>query len=81
MLILFVAWMRKYMVFPAHEGDYNLTRALADPQVKKRMIEFGGDDGRVPIFYDEQLQQAHHIHIRGDGEFRVLQHHYGIDTH
>ena len=29
------------------------------------------------MFYDDKLQQAHHIHFPADHNHRVLQHHYG----
>ena len=42
----------------------------------QRMEKFG--NGRNHVFYDEKLQQAHHIHFPADGDHRVLQHHYAF---
>ena len=80
--------MGKYMVFPAHSSHLSLANASTfddprvreflfahDPKQHKRLVKFAGQ--RSPIFYDETLQNAHHIHIRGDSDYRVLQHHYG----
>jgi hypothetical protein len=71
--------MGQYIVFPSHVEDMN--RNISDyssfnnASVMQRLTAFGGD--RKPLFYDSTLQKAHHIHIRGDGQYRVLQHHYG----
>ena len=47
-----------------------------DEKTKARMAKFGG--GREPVFYNENLQKAHHIHIPGGGDHRILQHHYAF---
>jgi len=44
--------------------------------MKERLAAFGG--GRQAIYYDEKLQAMHHIHIPGDSNHRVLQHHYAF---
>jgi hypothetical protein len=33
---------------------------------------------RSPIYYDEKLQGAHHIHFPGDEKHRIIQHHYSF---
>lgn len=42
----------------------------------KRMKMFGGD--RSPVFYDEKLQNARHIHFPSMEDYRILQHHYAF---
>ena len=37
-------------------------------------------NGRKPVFYDANLQAAHHIHFNGFDKYRTLQHHYGKHT-
>jgi hypothetical protein len=68
------AWYGKFIAFPDRAGDFNLSQAH-HPHVQKRFKEFANN--RQAQYYDEKLQKAHHIHIRGDAEHRVLQHHYG----
>jgi len=40
------------------------------------MEHFGGH--RQPVFYNKELQQAHHIHFPAAGSHRLLQHHYAF---
>jgi hypothetical protein len=62
---------------PDRPGDFSMKDLSAyPPQTLKRMRKFGGE--RQPVFYDEKLQQAHHIHFPADGMHRLLQHHYGM---
>ena len=42
----------------------------------QRYSSFAG--GREAVFYTEELQNAHHIHIPGYEEHRILQHHYAF---
>jgi hypothetical protein len=43
--------------------------------VRERMKLFGGE--RTPVFYGEDLQNAHHIHFMNGKRTRLLQLHYG----
>ena len=58
---------------PDRPGNFSIDYFQGDK--RKALQAFGGD--RSPVFYDKNLQDAHHIHFRGDGMYRVLQHHYG----
>lgn len=66
-------WLGKFLAMPDHPGNFTYDGFHGD--MRKRLHDFGGD--RTPVFYDEALQNAHHIHFRGDSSYRVLQHHYG----
>ena len=73
-----LAWSGKFMIFPDHPSKFNASRQTLESlseKTKKRLTAFGGE--RSHVVYDYPLQKAHHIHIRGDDHFRVLQHHYG----
>lgn len=69
------SWMGRFLVLPANSTDYSMKQALQDPKTAERMKTFGGD--RSPVYYDEKLQKAHHIHYPGGEHYRLLQHHYG----
>jgi hypothetical protein len=72
------AWLGKYIVFPAHPGDFDLKAASANSSVQERLQRFVGDRGSgSQVVYDLTLQRAHHIHVPGDDNFRILQHYYG----
>ena len=47
-----------------------------DEATKKRYKAFAG--GRIPTFYTQELQNAHHIHVPAHDEHRILQHHYAF---
>jgi hypothetical protein len=64
-------WMGRFLVFPAKVEAFHNVSNLSS----KRLKEFGGD--RQAVYYDQSLQQAHHIHFPGGQEYRLLQHHYG----
>lgn len=75
--------MGRFVAFPDRAGDFNMSQlyssgtdssALEVPALK-RLKAFGGE--RTPVFYDDKLQRAHHIHFPADGSHRLLQHHYG----
>lgn len=66
-------WLGKFLAMPDRPGNFSMDGFQGD--MRKRLHDFGGD--RTPVFYDEGLQNAHHIHFRGDSQYRVLQHHYG----
>ena len=68
-------WAGRFMAFPDRAGDFKLTQ-VHHPRFKERMKAFGGE--RNPVFYDDELQNMHHIHIPGDSNHRVLQHHYAF---
>ena len=68
-------WMGRFIAFPHDSRDFNMSKALLNETVAKRMQEFGGE--RSPVFYDEQLMEAHHIHFPAHERHRLLQHHYG----
>jgi hypothetical protein len=63
------------MAFPDRPGDYKLSK-MHHPKAVDRLKAFGGD--RSPVYYDEMMQNMHHIHIPGDSNHRVLQHHYAF---
>lgn len=69
------SWMGRFLALPANSTDYDLAHAKDDADVAQRMKAFGGD--RSPVFYDQKLQRAHHIHFPGGEHYRLLQHHYG----
>ena len=74
------AWFGKYIAFPSTADDLNMTRSRQNDSVMKRLELFGGDrfgNEKKSLVYSRQLQDAHHIHIRGDEDNRILQHHYG----
>jgi hypothetical protein len=68
------AWYGKFIAFPDRPGNFNMSETH-HPHVMKRLKAFANN--RQAVYYDENLQKAHHIHIRGDAHYRVLQHHYG----
>jgi hypothetical protein len=69
--------MGRFLAFPKHAGgaDFDLTEASKNSTISDRLKRFGGD--RSPVFYDDKLQKAHHIHFPAREQHRVLQHHYG----
>ena len=69
------AWSGRFIAFPSHAGDFGLTDHK-DPAVQARLKKFGGE--RMPVFYDGEMQKAHHIHFPGDDNHRLLQHHYSF---
>ena len=70
-------WGGKFVAFPEHTGDFDLSdnskHNLTD--LKARMAKFGNQ--RTTVYYNDELQKAHHVHFSSDREHRVLQHHYG----
>ena len=70
-------WGGHFVVFPDHPGNFSKLELLS-ADAKRRLEAFTG--GRQPVFYDDKLQQAHHVHFPADGEHRILQHHYGMFT-
>jgi hypothetical protein len=61
-----------FVAFPDKSGSPNF------PKLMERMNAFGGREHRTPVFYDDNLQQAHHIHFPAwPGNFRVLEQFYG----
>jgi hypothetical protein len=69
-------WMGHFLAMPAHKGDWNMSAAQLDSKVLKRLKEF--ENGRQPVFYDQTMQKAHHIHFPADHAHRLLQHHYAF---
>jgi hypothetical protein len=70
-----MGWDGRFIAFPDHPGNFTIFDAL-HAKNKKRMVDFGG--GRRPVFYDERLQKAHHIHFPCfKDQHRLLQHYYG----
>jgi len=70
-------WQGKYVAFPAHPGDFEFSHSDTKSNItlQERMKSFGGE--RSAAYYDQGLQQAHHMHFPADPEYRLLQHHYG----
>ena len=72
------AWGGAFIAFPDRPGDFNFNLSGSQhPRLMERMRRFGGSDRR-PVFYEEHLQRAHHLHFPGASEHRVLQHHYAF---
>ncbi len=70
------AWGGKYVAFPMHAGDFDLNEGKhLSEEMSEAMNKFGGQ--RTRMYYDESLQNSHHVHFSSDREHRVLQHHYG----
>ena len=61
------------MVFP--DKSEKLGKHSLNPAAQKRLETFAF--GRAAVYYDEALQKAHHIHIPGHEQYRLLMHHYG----
>jgi hypothetical protein len=60
--------------------SFNLSQINLLPEdVRRRMEIFGGE--RTPVFYTEELQNAHHIHFQTGPGYRLLQHHYGMESY
>ena len=70
------AWGGVFIAFPDKPGDFNFSGSQS-PRIMERKKRFGGSDRR-PVFYEEHLQKAHHLHFPGTREYRVLQHHYAF---
>jgi hypothetical protein len=68
-------WMGRFIAFPSAISDFNMSQSLSNESVAKRMEIFGGE--RSPVFYDQSLMEAHHIHFPAHEKHRLLQHHYG----
>jgi hypothetical protein len=73
-------WAGKFVVMPNETIDIaNFNEKhfdLLDTQTRDRLKRFGG--ARSPVFYDSELQEAHHIHFEAGASSRILQHHYGL---
>lgn len=76
-------WSGKYVVMPNATLDIANFNAnhfdLLESKTLERLKAFGGD--RSPVFYDRDLQEAHHIHFEAGQSSRILQHHYGSFFH
>ena len=68
-------WMGRFIAFPNHPGDFSLQEITKNATISHRLKQFGGE--RSPVFYDDTLQRAHHIHFPAREHYRLLQHHYG----
>jgi hypothetical protein len=74
-------WSGRFIAFPSTAGDFTLEETLKNEETNKRYTRFGGDRltmGRPTIFYDQHLQDVHHIHFPAFQKHRVLQHHYAF---
>jgi hypothetical protein len=73
-------WMGKFVVMPNQTIDIaSFNEKYFDqlePHTRERLALFGGE--RFPVFYDRDLQEAHHIHFEAGQSSRILQHHYGL---
>ena len=68
------------MMFPSEPGDLDMVKSLQNERVLQRLRIFSGErfnNSAKQMTYNRRLQEAHHIHIRGDDAYRILQHHYG----
>jgi hypothetical protein len=71
------AWAGKFLAFPSHPNDFDKDlHTILSGHTLERLKQFGGM--RKPVYYDSSLQAMHHIHIPGDSEHRLLQHHYAF---
>ena len=73
-------WSSKSIVMPLTASHYEFDNLNSYPQeVKKRLEKFVLKRGGMKsiVYYNETLRNASHIHIPGDGEHRLLTHHYG----
>eukprot|EP01035_Chromulina_nebulosa_P020551 gene20551-26654_t len=68
------AWYGRYLAMPDKPENFNLSSPDTDPKTLELMKSFGGD--RRPVFYEKELELAHHIHFAAREEYRLLQHHY-----
>jgi hypothetical protein len=71
------AWLGSFVMFPDRPGDFDLKESLKNESVRKR-LEIFAQQRTSKFTYDQKLVDAHHIHIRGDENYRILQHHYGL---
>ena len=69
-------WAHKVIAFPDHPGNFTITEGSHSEEAILRMKEFTGE--RPLVFYDETMQNSHHIHFPGDDNHRILQHHYAF---
>jgi len=70
-------WGGKVLSFSNQADDFTLQKALLNQtSIKERFTHFL--DGREPLYYDQELQDAHHIHLPGDSKYRILQHFYSF---
>ena len=69
-------WAHKVIAFPDHPGNFTIAEGTHTEEAIMRMKEFTGE--RPLVFYDEIMQNAHHIHFPGDDNHRILQHHYAF---
>ena len=69
-------WMGRFVAFPAYSSDYNLSASFNSTSVQLRMKAFGGE--RVPVYYDEDMRNAHQVHFPAHDTHRLLQHHYAF---
>ena len=72
-------WSGKFVVMPNATLDMSTFNEkhfnLLEESTQKRLKLFGGE--RTAVFYDKDLQEAHHIHFEAGPSSRILQHHYG----
>lgn len=67
-------WFSTYIALPDNPNNFAMTNL--DKRTLERLQEFGS--GRHMVVYDKTLQDAHHIHIPGDDQYRLLTHHYAF---
>lgn len=72
-------WWFKFFVFPDELGIFRSNSKKHGKQLQRRMKEFSNNGERQSIRYNKAMQQAKHIHIRGDGDHRILQHFYAFN--
>ena len=61
-----------------HHGHNMCLYVIDFVSIQARLKRFVGDRGTgAQEVYGAQLQAAHHIHVPGDDNYRILQHHYG----
>ena len=70
-------WQGSILAFPEKPSDFDkdLHTVMTGPN-KERFKTFV--DGRRIVYYDSKLQKLHHIHVPGDNNHRILQHHYSF---
>ena len=63
------------LVFLLSTGNFTTIDNI-DEKTQKRLTAFKGH--REPMFYTEEMEAAHHIHVPAHNEHRILQHHYAF---
>jgi hypothetical protein len=73
-------WLDKFVVFPNRTTDLAKFNEesfdLLEPRIREKLKLFSGE--RSPVFYEQELQEARHIHFEAVESSRIVEHHYGL---